>query len=166
MCVNNPSHNSWKKSLWYFGITSSSELDSSPIRSSIRPRFASLILPVQGYSLTHWTWNIFNLFIITFMIRKNSFGRTDNLTRHSFFHSFLFCFIQNYSHSVVPGGFEVKSYNTRVIPGTFKNILRIEIASFDGSKMENTKMVEFMKRLQSQRFPSSIYRSSTLESND
>ena len=65
----------------------------------------------------------FNLFIITFMIRKNSFGRTDNLTKHSFFfisirfHSVSFI----YSHSVVPGGFEVRSYNTRVIPGTLKN---------------------------------------------
>ena len=77
------------------------------------------------------------------MIRKNSFGRTDNLTRHSFFHSFSFCFIQNYSHSVVPGGFEVKSYNTRVIPGTFKNIVSIEIDPFDGSKLENKEECAF-----------------------
>ena len=136
--------------------------------------FSHPVVHASAFCLTHFTRSrlqsytlnmkyFFILFIITFMIRKNSFGRTDNLTRHSFFHSFSFCFIQNYSHSVVPGGFEVKSYNTRVIPGTFKNILRIEIASFDGSKMENTKMVEFMKRLQSQRFPSSIYRSTTLD---
>ena len=134
--------------------------------------FSHPIVHTSAFCLTHFTRSrlqsytlnmkyFFILFIITFMIRKNSFGRTDNLTRHSYF---PFVFILFHS-KLFPFGCSWWFWSQIVQYSSYtrdlKNILRIEIASFDGSKMENTKMVEFMKRLQSQRFPSSIYRSST-----
>lgn len=53
---------------------------------------------------------------------------------------------RNHSHSVVPGGFEVKSYSTREIPGTFSTSRTIfcttfatQIFSLQQRKLNETK---------------------------
>ena len=73
------------------------------------------------------------LLYVTFILQQDSFYQTpdDSYSMATFqhiFHYYKSTIYKPYSHSIVPGGFEVMSYTTRLIPAT-SLIIRFETLS-------------------------------------